>query len=322
MKLARVAVSVFVALAVASACGTKGPSPASSPAPTTTTTSVPAAAPTTVSQFKPRWMTVTAPASWTESDRRITSEFQQFGLRPVGENEVPRGCNGCGVEPPTAYLTAYAAGAFDPGQARTGEAVTVNADNDGFYRASQNSDDAVLAWQYADNAWATVRGRTTMTSERDRMVELARALRPTQFTEIHLPLSIPDAPASPPLAEINIDRGVYGTTLSFAQCGGTDIGGTPACAVDSPGLRVHIWPAADYSGLIDEKKATPIQIGGRDGLYEESSGTAAVKVEPGMVVVFEVPEAEARKILSTVVWAPDPGNEKTWAAVSDWVKVS
>lgn len=267
-------------------------------------------------------MTLIAPASWTESDRRITSEFQQFGLRPVGEKEVPRLCNGCGVDPPTAFVTAYAPGKFDPAQARTGEAVTVNADGDGLYRASQNSEDAVLAWQYTNNAWATVRGRTTMTSERGRMVELARGLRPTQFTEIHVPLSIPDVPASMPLAEINLDRGVYGTTLSFAQCGGTDIGGTPPCTVDSPGMRVQIWPTTDYTGLIDEGRSTPMQIGGRDGLYEEGSGTAAVKVGPGMVVVFEVPKAEAKKILSTVVWAPDPGNEKTWAAVSDWVKVS
>src|SRR5690606_17733452 len=154
-------------------------------------------------------------------------------------------------------------GKFDPAAARTGEAATVNADGDGFYPASQNSEDAVLAWQYADNAWAAGRGRTSMTSQPDRMIEPARAQRPTQFTAIHLPLSIPDAPASMPLAEINLDRGVYGTTLAFAQCGSTDIRATPPCGVGSATMRVQIWPTADYTGLIDEEKSTPMQIGGR-----------------------------------------------------------
>lgn len=62
---------------------------------------------TTISQFDPWWMSLKTPPSWTESDRAITGEFQQFGLRPVDETEMPRNCNRCGVQPPTAFLTAY-----------------------------------------------------------------------------------------------------------------------------------------------------------------------------------------------------------------------
>ena len=269
-------------------------------------------------------MTVNAPKSWTESGRRITSEFQQFGLRPLDENEVPRRCNGCGVDPPTAFLTVYGSGKFDPTAAEAGERLTVNTDNDGFFLASRNSDDAVLAWKYAENSWATVRGRTTITSERDRMLELARALQPTVFTKIHVPLSIPDVPASMPLAEISVDRGEYGTTLLFAKCGGTDIGGIPACVGEADSMRVQIWPADGYSGIIQEQKSVPMRIGGREGLYEAGAKTAAVQVQPGMLVVFELSASpsEAKEILATVGWASDPGDEGTWLPVSDWARVN
>jgi len=330
MKLSRVAMSVLVALAIASGCGTQSPlsQPPSSSA--NSPTAVPPPAPTTVSQFDPQWMALVTPPSWTESDRRITSEFQQFGLRPVDENEPPRRCNGCGVNPPTAFLTVYGPGKFDPTEARAAEPVTVNADNDGFFRASQDSDDAVLAWQYADNTWATVRGRTTITSERDRMLELARALRPTDLTAIRVPLSIPDVPAPMSLAEITVDRGRYGTTLEFAACGRTDLGGTPDCQRQTGYMRVQIWPADGYSGLIQEQNSVPTQIGGRDGIYEADGNSAAVQVQPGMLVVFDLsvpygqspnpPKVNLKDILATITWAPDPGNEQTWRPVADWAK--
>lgn len=319
-------------LVIASACGTRS-QPAAPPAPVTgSSTATPLPAPTTVSQFAPKWMTVVTPESWRESERRITKDFQQFGLRPTGENELPRRCNGCGVEPPTAVLTAYAPGIFDAAQARAGERVTVDGNIDGFFRASAGDEDAVLAWQYADNAWATVRGRTSTTSDPDRMIELARALRPDDFTDIRVPLSIPHLPAPMPLAEINVDHGRYGTTLDFAACGRTDTGRTPDCAGEVDSLRVQIWPADGYHGHIDDENAVPMPIGGRTGIYESSGKGAAVQVRPGMLVVFELsgpfgrpsakPDASLKDILATVEFAPDPAVEQTWAPVSDWVRVN
>ena len=265
-------------------------------------------------------MGLALPSSWTESERRITSEFQQFGLRPVGETDPPRKCNGCGSEPPTAFLTVYAPGAFDPSGVQTGQSVTVNADGDGFLRPSENGQDAVLAWRYADDAWATVRGRTALASERDRMLELARALRPTDRTAIRLPVSIPDVPSPMSLVEINIDRGRYGTTIVFGGCATTDERAYRDCPVQAGDMRVQIWPADGYSGLIDEKDAVPMKIGGRNGLYDAAGQTAAVQVQPGMVAVLAIPKAALTDILATLTWAPDPGDEKTWPAVADWSK--
>lgn len=333
MILSRLVVLGMVAVAIAPGCSTEGSPTASSSLSASSSAQSPAAAPfpaaVTVSQFDPQWMTLEAPRSWNEVDRGITGEFQQFGLRPVDETEMPRKCNGCGVQPPTAVLTAYGTGKFDPTEARTGEPVAVNADGDGFLRASRDSDDAVLAWEYADGAWATVRGRTTITSEPARMTELARALRPGARTAIRLPLSIPGLPESLPLAEISVNRGAYGTTLRFAACGSTDIGAIPGCYGEADNMGVQIWRADGYDGHIQEQRSVPVQIGGRDGLYDPVSNRAAVQVQPGMLVVFELsgpwrpvrskPQAALKDILMMVVWVSDPGNEQTWLPVADWV---
>jgi hypothetical protein len=92
-----------------------------------------------------------------------------------------------------------------------------------------------------------------MTSEPDRMLELARAVRPMERTPIRLPLSLPNVPASMPLAEIHVDRGDYGTTLHFAACGRTDVSGTPDCYGQVDSMRVQIWPTDGYYGHIQEK---------------------------------------------------------------------
>jgi hypothetical protein len=270
----------------------------------------------------------TQPWNWEESERRITSDFQQFGFRPVDESELPRRCNGCGVKPPTAFLTVYAPGTFDPTEARTGQPVNVNANADGYFRASDGSADAMLAWQYEQDGWATVRGRTTKTSEVDRMLELANAIRPAERTPIRAPLSISGVPPPMSLAEIDIDRGDYGTALEFAKCGTTDVSGTPDCYGETDSMRVQIWPDDGYVGHIKEDNSVPIKIGGRDGIYADHK--AAVQVQPGMLVVFDLsgpfgntpkpPTANLKDILATFAWAPDPVNEATWRPVADWAK--
>lgn len=305
--------TALVVAALVSGCG--------SPSTTTgTPTAAPALEPSTVVQFDPQWMSLTAPPSWRETERRITGEFQQFGLRPRDEDEPPRTCNGCGVDPPTAFLTAYAPGKFDPAAISTAEPVSVDAGTGGFYRPSEASEDALLAWQYAENAWATVRGRTSTTSEPDRMLELARALRPVERTAIRVPLSIPGVPPPMGLAEVTVVREQYGTTLEFGNCGKTDIGGAADCGGDAGYLRVQIWPADDPSGLIDGDGAVPAQIGGRDGFYTADGDSAAVQVAPGMLVVFslDAPAVDLGDILATLTWAPDPADEQTWRPVSDW----
>lgn len=337
MKLTRLVAWAMVAVAIAPGCSRQESPPTSSSSPQAASSSseqrsaAPVPAAETVIQFDPRWMTLDTPASWTEFDRAVTEDFQRFGMRPVDETELPRNCNGCGFKPPTAVLTAYAPGEFDPSEARTGEPVTVSTDGDGFFRAAEGSADAILTWKYADDAWATVRGRTTVTSEPARLTELGRALRPADRVAIRLPLGIPALPASLPLAEISAVRDTYGTTLIFAACGKTDIGAIPDCYSGADNMRVQIWPTDGYYGHIDEQESVPVQIGGRDGLYEPASNRAAVQVQPGTLVVFALsgpfaepgeprtkPQSDLKEILAKVTWAANPGDQQTWIPVADW----
>lgn len=331
MKRLLITASVLGLLTVVTGCSSTAPTATRSSSPAATQSAAPAGS--TVIQFLPQWMTLAAPGSWTEPERRITAEFQQFGLRPVGENELPPGCNGCGEEPATAILTAFAPGKFDPTIARTGEQATVNAGDDGFYRVAADSGEALLAWTYADNAWATLRGRTTQAKDRDRLLELARSFHPADVTAIRLPLSMPGVPAAMPLSEIYVDNRGYGTTLHFASCAANEVGLTAECYSKTDNMRVQIWPTDGYSGHIDERDSVAAQIGGRDGVYDSTGRTAAVQVKPGMLVVFELdgpagqpgqtlpaPAVSLKDILTTLNWAPDPGNEQTWRPVSEWVK--
>ena len=295
-----------------------------------TSSAVPVA-PTTVSQFDARWMGLVPdkPQGWEEFNRSITGEFQQFNLRPTDETEFMYGCNGCA--PWTVNLTAYAPGKFDPTEARTGQPVTVNSDGDGFVVEDPARHAATLAWQYADNAWATVRGMTTATIELDRMVELAHALQPAERTPIRLPMALANLPADMPLAEINVDthrdepgKLDYGTMVDFAGCGLTDIGASRDCRTATERLSVHITPR-DYrtpSGGV-EHNVIPVKVGGRDGRYDETINRASLQLQPGMLAEFELgyrDQAAIEGILTSVVWAPDPGNEATWPTVSDWTK--
>ena len=102
----------------------------------------------------------------------------------------------------------------------------------------------MLTWQYADNAWATVRGRTTV-----------------------------------------------------------------------------------YQGHIQQHQTVPVQVGGKDGLYDEEFGEAAVPLDDGSLAVFDLsapqdttPTVALTDILETVEWAPDPGSDATWRPSGDWVK--
>lgn len=288
-------------------------------APDPTQTSQPPQA-AVASQIDPAWMTVNS--DWREVDRRMTGDYQQFGLRPPDETEVPRGCNGCGPDPATASVTIYAPGVYDPTDAQTGQPVSVG-DGDGYYRPINDATDASLAWQYEDDAWATVVGMTTATSESGRMIDLAESLELERREPVTLPLALADVPDGMPLATIAVDNGQYGTTLWFAACGMADDGGIPACMVDSESLRVQIWPTDDYDGHIDTAAAAPRSIGGKDGLLDEASGTAAVQVSDGMLVVFTLDSpasGELSDVVDAVVFAADPSDRSTWPAVADWTE--
>jgi hypothetical protein len=278
------------------------------------------------SQIDARWtgFDKSQPWNWKDVDRQITRDYQQFGFRPVGETELPRGCNGCGDEPATARVTIYAPGTFDPTESRKGQPASVNG-SVAFFRAAQGSVDAMLSWQYAQDAWATARGTTTTTSNLDRLLQLARALRPGDRTPVRVPLSVTNLPADMPLAEANYEMGPYGTTLTFGVCVETEV--APNCAEQSDHLRVQIWHEDGYIGHIDERDAVAVKIGGKDGKYDKTSNRAAVQVQSGMLVVFELsgrypapPAAHLEDILASVTWAPDPGNDATWQAVTDWTK--
>jgi hypothetical protein len=327
-------VSVAV-VAAAVGCGSHSETPEPSPQASSSVTSPSAAqTPTIASQFDARWMGVTPnqPQGWEELNRSITGEVQQFDFRPVNDTEMPRRCNGCA--PWTATLTAYAPGKFDPTDARTGQPVTVNGEDDGFFRPLDETDqnkDAMLAWQYADNAWATAVGMTSATSGLDRLLELARALQPAERTPIRLPLSLANLPGGMPLAEIDVDthrdapgKLDFGTRIDFAGCGLTDIGATRDCRTATPGLSVRIVPG-DYrepSGGVEHDEV-PVKVGGRDGLYDQTIHMALVQLQPGIHVEFELGDFDQPAVqdaFAGVEWAPDPGNEATWRPVSDWAK--
>ncbi|MDT5019240.1 MAG: hypothetical protein QOD39_5400 [Mycobacterium sp.] len=338
---------VFVALATAGtivaavACGpqSKAPEPSKHATRTATTSSVaPQPLRTVSSLFDPEWMGIVPaqPNGWQELNRTITEDFQQFDFRPVDETEHRRRCNGCARW--TATLTAYSPGKFDPTDTRTGQPVAVNGSNDGFFRPTDDADDtkdATLTWQYADNAWATAVGLTSATRGLDELIGLAHALSPAERTPIRLPMTFANLPANMPLAEINIDTSPledeandYGTTLTFAPCGSSENGAIPDCLVHTDRMDAHIWPD-DYrtptGGM--EQKTVPLKVGGRDGLYNEATFEAVVQVAPGMHVEFGLsgpsfPDNGAgfEKILADVSWARDPAYETTWPPVSDWVK--
>jgi hypothetical protein len=182
-----------------------------------------------------------------------------------------------------------------------------------------------------------VRGMTNATIELDRMLELAHALKPAERTPIRLPMSLANVPANMPLAEINTDKSKYGTVLTFAPCGRTDVGGAGQCVRDTETLSVHIWPDDGYQGHFQEQGTVPMRIGGKDGFFDDAlngaGDHAAVQVAPGMLVVFDCgppgphyagsppePPTSLKNILAGVEWAPDPGNEATWRPVSEWAK--
>lgn len=315
--------AVLAVLAVGSGCSA-APQATAPRAGLASVSGAPSVSVTTVRQFDPQWMGLAAPPTWTEVNRRITGEFQQFGLRPAGEKEMPSGCNGCGVDPPTAYLTVHTAGKFDPTEANAAEPVTVKSANDGFFSEAGDSAE-LLTWQYGDNAWASIRGTTTMTRQQDRMLELAQALRPGELTAIRAPLSMPEMPKTLSLAEITVDRGRYGTTLEFAPCGKTETGATDYCGREGDYLRVQIWPEGTPEGYVSEQGATAGRIGGRDGIYQADGKSAAVQVRPGMVVVFaldsdSVASPPLTDILATLAWASDPADPQNWPPVADWSK--
>jgi hypothetical protein len=315
-------------------CGSNQTTEQSPQASTTSRSSAaPAPVATVASQFDARWMTLTPnqPNGWRELNRTITGEYQQFDFRPADETEFMRGCNGCASW--TATLTAYSPGKFDPTAAQAGQPASVNGQN-AFFRPGTDTENAILAWQYADNAWATAAGLSTTTSNIDLLTQLAQALKPAERTPIRLPLTFANLPANMPLAQINIDTSPvedesldYGTTVDFAQCGRTGEGRTPKCMTAKPRMSVRILPNDD-GGHTQEANDIPVSVGGRDGLLSEDRTTARVQVTPGMIVEFNISMSDAeepnvdvvKQVLADVTWAPDPADEATWPAVTDWTK--
>ncbi|HEX2212555.1 MAG TPA: hypothetical protein VHH12_03675 [Mycobacterium sp.] len=286
------------------------------------------------------------PWDWEQLDRRITPDFQQFGFRPVGETEKPRPCQGCGVNPPTAEVTVYAPGKFDASDTSTGRRVDVNG-RQGFIGEGRPRDPPVhfsefyestlLSWQYAPDSWATVRGMTPMTQDVDRMLELARALRPDERTPVRVPLRIADVPARMPLVSVETTfapiygpTSEFGTVLFFGPC--VTLVKARACQEQSSetgSLSVSIWHRDDYpdrSHLAD----VPRLIGGKEGRYDASLFSAAVLVDKGVYVQFNLnppdgpdrskASGELESVLESAVWAANPANEAAWPPITDWVE--
>ena len=84
-----------------------------------------------------------------------------------------------------------------------------------------------------------------------------------------LPLAITTMPADMPLAEIDLDYLGYGTRIKFDPCGYPDFVYGTECKVDADHLSVQIWPEDRYCGVIQEDRTVPVDVDGKDGLYDE-----------------------------------------------------
>jgi hypothetical protein len=314
MRIASLAVLGAVVILVAGCSTSEQPTP-SSP---TSRSAAPAAK--VGSLIDARWIgfSPSPPLNWVEMERGITPETQRFGFRPFNEVGGPRFCQGCGEKAVTAEVTVYAVGRFDPTYAKTGQPVDVNGHGGFFHPATWDAvgpeerdgrrHDAVLTWQYADTAWASVQAMTPLTANVDRMLELARALRPDERTPVRVPLSLANVPTNMPLAGMQDND--FGTTLEFGPCTTQTRGQDCATLFKSVGsLRVQIVDGGDVANDVT------------------SDGSHAVLVQDGMSAQFDMNgpngtalPAEFEDILGSVTWAPDPGDDATWLPVSDWVK--
>ena len=330
---------VVVAVAGCAQDSAAAPAPAANPA-------VVAPPAEVASLIDPRWMGLGTSElwNWELRDRQITPDFQQFGLRPLNSDEGPRrgGC-GCGSDPleaNTAILTAFSPGQFDPTEARADEPVNVNG-REGFFRPSVDLEDAELTWSYADDAWATLHGKATDTSELDVMVALAGDLRPTDRTPVRLPLSLANVPADMPLSSIHVQHGRWPTLIDFDTCQpyNPEIP-TPECTSTADAMSIIIRPDShDFETYEDdgtpnfEDDAVAVTIGGRDGLWDKESNYAGAQLRPGMEVEFSLAPhggfhtpapsritTKLKQVFAGVEWAHDPGDEATWRPVTDWVK--
>ncbi len=328
---------VAVAVAGCTQDSAAAPAPAADPAP--------AEQPATVaSQIDAQWMGLGTRAlwNWEFTDRQITRDYQQFGLRPLGSDETPRRGCGCGNggEGPLAILTAYSPGKFDPAEARVGQPVDVNG-REGFFRPSVDLEDAVLTWSYADDAWATIHGRSTDTSELDVMVALAGDLRPAERTPVRLPLSLANVPADMPLSSITVQSGHWPALIRFDECLPYNPGvPRPECTSTADTMSITIRPNSHWFETYEDDgtptfhdNAVAIKIGGKDGLINKKNNEAGLQLRPGMEAEFSLGQRGAtygpassrvttklKNILADVEWAQDPGDERTWPEVTAWTK--
>jgi hypothetical protein len=297
-----------------------------------------AAAPTAGvgSRIDPGWLGFSSPdGNWKVLARNIAHDRQTLDLQPSDETfEFPNECSGCNHPPATAILTVYARGAYDPVAVRTGQPVTVNG-GDGFFLSPRWPAGAVLAWQYGKNAWATAQGRSKTAGDLDRLLELAAQVHPTERTPVRFPLSLATLPADMPSSSVDSWGANFQTTLSFDGCGdGKFAVPVAACARPSDRLSIRLSRSDEFSsyrvvngGQRREVYTVPVKIGGREGyLHEDHVNEAAIKVVPGLVVVFGLsgpsgpPADRLEDVLANVEWAPDPDDEATWPAVTDWAK--
>ena len=104
--------------------------------------------------------------------------------------------------------------------------------------------------------------------------------------------------------------------------------------MESGSLGVEILQRDDYpeSSVLQPVDRT---IGGRDGRSDPKYFWAAIQVEKGVYVEFNLisprtPErtpqtddagrTQLDEVLNSVSWAPDPANEASWPVISDWAK--
>lgn len=270
----------------------------------------------------------------TTNDKPVTPEeaAQQSGAKRKGEKAAD--------EKPTifAYLTVYRPGAFDPAGIKDGEVVTVAG-----RRAVQATlpfgrdprqaitrSNKELAWEYTDNAWATV---TSISGSADdpsfaELGALVTGLKPVTPRPAVLPFTVGYLPSGyqPVQTGTHAMPGLDGIAAARAgDYGGATYASPPPATTglnapfDSGGNGI---PRSFTIGVAPSRNSNQAARAGRTTCYP--GGFCNVWSADGKVQVqvsnqgtgADLPASELTRIASSIKVA-DVGNEATWTPAAE-----
>ena len=264
-----------------------------------------------------------APSVSQPSFRFTVRGWSDGRLRVADPTSVSTAYQTAGVflgDEPVGALTVYRPGAFDPGSLDGTEPITVSgraARWDETFPTSPNNTDRLLAWQYADNAWATVQLSQDDQPSYEQVRSLAGGLRTTEPVVARLPFALSYVPKGYQAVEV-------GTRVETGSASPAGYGDAQPAAV------VFAGPAPKPTGLLrpwDPNSASPgspirnnflvsVAVGSRhkvgatgclDGFCYLWTGDGTTRID---VVSFDrLPDREALRLLKGLKLGPmdDPG---------------